>query len=92
MLTGILGLSPRPALAQSTANVPPPGSNLATVATTASSYVSGDTTVTALANDFTPRNSRDNRRGSYGNWPHTGTEWVQYEWSQPVSTKQVDVY
>ena len=62
------------------------------MATAASSYVSGDTTVNALANDFTPRNARDNRCGSYGNWPHTGREWVQYERSQPVSTKQVDVY
>src|SRR5450432_1044563 len=66
--------------------------NLVVVAVPSSSYVSGDTTVAALNNNYAPRNSRDNRRGSYGNWPRTGTEWVQYEWTQPVSTKQVDVY
>ena len=66
--------------------------NLAAVATPSASNVSGDTSVNALNDGFTPRNSRDNRRGSYGNWPNTGTQWVQYEWSQPVSTKQVEVY
>ena len=68
------------------------GVNLAVVAAPSSSFVSGDTTVTALNNNYSPRNSRDNRRGSYGNWPHTGTEWVQYEWRRPISTKQMDVY
>lgn len=39
-----------------------------------------------------PRNSRDRRRGSYGNWPRTGTQWVQYDWSQPINTQCIDVY
>jgi DUF1680 family protein len=66
--------------------------NLAVVARPTSSFTSGDTTVNALNDGFAPRRSRDTSRGSYGNWPRTGTEWVQYEWSQPISTKQVDVY
>ena len=66
--------------------------NLAVVAKASASNVSGDTSVSALNDGFTPRNSRDNRRGSYGNWPNTGTQWVQYEWSQPVSTKQIEIY
>ncbi len=66
--------------------------NLALVATASASYVSGDTSVAALNGDGTPRNSQDNRRGSYGNWPRTGTQWVEYDWSQPVSTKQIEVY
>jgi DUF1680 family protein len=66
--------------------------NLAVVATASSSYVSGDTSVAALNDGSAPRNSGDNRRGSYGNWPRTGTQWVQYDWSQPVSTKQIEVY
>jgi uncharacterized protein len=66
--------------------------NLSVVARPSSSYVSGDTTLAALNDAFSPRNSRDNRRGSYGNWNRTGTQWVQYEWSQPISTKQMDVY
>lgn len=66
--------------------------NLAAVATATASSVSGDTSVAALNDGFTPRNSRDNRHGSYGNWPQTGTQWVEYDWSQPISTKQVEVY
>jgi DUF1680 family protein len=66
--------------------------NLASVATASSSYVSGDTSVAVLNDGYAPRSSRDNRRGSYGNWPRTGTQWVEYDWSQPVSTKQIEVY
>ena len=66
--------------------------NLAPVATASAAYVSGDTSVAALNDGFTPHNSRDNRRGSFGNWPRTGTQWVEYDWSQPISTKQIEVY
>ena len=66
--------------------------NLAVVATASASHVSGDTSVAALNDNFAPRNSRDNRHGSYGNWPETGTQWVEYDWPQPVCTKRVEVY
>ena len=66
--------------------------NLAVVATPAASAVSGDTSLAALNDGFVPRSSRDARRGSYGNWPNTGTQWVEYDWSQPISTKQIEVY
>jgi hypothetical protein len=90
-----VGLLSRPDSAQEAARTDATAGtvvNLAVVSTPSSSFVSGDTTVTALNNNYSPRNSRDSRRGSYGNWPHTGTEWVQYEWTKPISTKQMDVY
>ena len=68
------------------------GVNLAAVAQPSSSYVSGDTRPTALNDGYDPRSSRDARRGSYGNWPRRGTQWVQYDWSQPISTSKIDVY
>jgi DUF1680 family protein len=68
------------------------GVNLAVVARPASSYVSGDTTLAALNDEYDPRSSRDRSRGSYGNWPRRGTQWVQYDWSQPISTDKIDVY
>ena len=68
------------------------GVNLAIVAQPSSSYVSGDTRATALNDGYEPRSSRDARRGSYGNWPRRGTQWVQYDWSQPISTNKIDVY
>ena len=66
--------------------------NLASVAAPVASYVSGDTTLAALNDGGKPRNSQDNRHGSYGNWNRAGTQWVEYDWSQPISTKQVEVY
>jgi len=68
------------------------GVNLAVVAEPSSSYVSGDTTLAALHDGYDPRNSQDNRRGSYGNWNRTGTQWVRYDWSRPISTRKIDVY
>ncbi len=66
--------------------------NLAVVAQPSSSYVSGDTALAALNDENDPRSSRDRRRGSYGNWPRRGTQWVQYDWSRPISTDKIDVY
>ncbi|MBN2316521.1 MAG: glycoside hydrolase family 127 protein [Sedimentisphaerales bacterium] len=66
--------------------------NLAVVAEASTSYISGDTSLAALNDEVDPESSRDRRRGSYGNWPRRGTQWVQYEWSQPISTRMIDVY
>jgi DUF1680 family protein len=69
-----------------------PPVNLAAVAASSTSHVSDDTSLAALNDGFTPRSSRDSRHGSYGNWPATGTQWVEYDWSRPISTAQVEVY
>lgn len=66
--------------------------NVAVSAELKASFVSGHENVTAINDDFTPRNSRDRRRGVYGNWPSNGSQWVEYTWSKPISTKQVEVY
>ena len=54
------------------------GANLALVATSSTSFVSGHETITALNDGATPANSNDKSHGAYGNWPRTGTQWVQY--------------
>jgi DUF1680 family protein len=66
--------------------------NLAKVATPSTSFHSGDSKVTALNDGNTPENSADAEKGMYGNWPKTGTEWVQYDWSQPVGLNKIAVY
>jgi uncharacterized protein len=66
--------------------------NLAKVATPSSLYTSGDTKISALNDGVTPANSRDQEHGSYGNWPRVDTQWVQYDWSKPVTTNKIDVY
>ena len=66
--------------------------NLALAATPTSVYCSGDTTLAALNDGFQPANSGDARHRSYGNWPRTDVQWVQYEWTRPISTNKIDVY
>jgi hypothetical protein len=85
-LTGLVVAQP-PAGGAASATV-----NMAAVAQPSASSVSGDTSVAALNDEHAPRGSRDNRSGSYGNWPNHGTQWVQYDWSRPISTNKIDVY
>ncbi|MGN6643180.1 MAG: beta-L-arabinofuranosidase domain-containing protein, partial [Verrucomicrobiota bacterium] len=66
--------------------------NLALVATPSTSFVSGHETLTAINDGATPANSGDKRHGAYGNWPQHGTQWVQYDWAQPISTRRMEVY
>ncbi|HOW72617.1 MAG TPA: glycoside hydrolase family 127 protein [Phycisphaerae bacterium] len=68
------------------------GINLAPMAKPSTSFVSGHETLDAMNDDFEPGGVNDHSHGCYGNWPQTGTQWVQYEWSEPVSTRKVDVY
>jgi DUF1680 family protein len=68
------------------------GLNLAVVATPSTSFVSGHETLSAINDGYDPENSGDTRHGEYGNWPRSGTQWVQLEWSQPISTRKIDVY
>lgn len=66
--------------------------NLAKVAAPSALYTSGDTKVSALNDLYQPASSADNLHGSYGNWPRTDVQWVQYDWSKPVTTNRMDVY
>ncbi len=66
--------------------------NLAPMAKASTSFVSGHELLEAIHDGFEPEGVNDHRHGAYGNWPQTGTQWVQYEWSQPISTRQVAVY
>lgn len=68
------------------------GSNLALFATPATSYVSGHETLEAINDGFEPRGVNDHRHGAYGNWPRTGTQWVELAWEEPISTRKIDVY
>ncbi len=79
------------------AGTPPPSAttaraNLALVAASSTSFVSGHETITALNDGSSPANSDDKSAGAYGNWPRTGMQWVQYDWSQPIKTDRIEVY
>lgn len=66
--------------------------NLAPLAHPGTSFVSGHETLAAINDGFEPRAVSDHSHGAYGNWPQTGTQWVEYDWSQPISTGKVEVY
>jgi DUF1680 family protein len=66
--------------------------NLAIVAKPSALFTSGDSNLSALNDGFTPANSADDHLGSYGNWPKVDTQWVQYDWSGPVTTNKIEVY
>ena len=68
------------------------GVNLAPVAEPSTSHVSRDTSLAALHDGHAPETSHVRGKGSYGNWPSKGTQWVQYDWTAPVRTRKVDVF
>jgi hypothetical protein len=66
--------------------------NLAIYAKPSTSFVSGHETLKAIHDGSTPSRSDDYRYGAYGNWPRRGRQWVQYDWPQPISTSEAEVY
>ena len=68
------------------------GVNLAPIAEPSTSHVSRDTSLAALHDGHAPETSHVRGKGSYGNWPSKGTQWVQYDWTAPVRTRKVDVF
>lgn len=75
-----------------TTGIDPSSVNLARVATASGGYVSGDTSYAALNSGAEPANSGDIAKGSYGTWPRTDKQWVEYAWDVPVTMNAVDVY
>ncbi|MBB5353620.1 hypothetical protein HNR46_003881 [Haloferula luteola] len=69
-----------------------PAANLALLAQPSASYVSGDTSVAALNDGNEPTLSRERGPGSFGNWPKTGTQWVELSWTKAISTDAIEVY
>jgi hypothetical protein len=66
--------------------------NVALKAMSSTSYVSSWESLAAINDGFDPSDSNDRSHAVYGNWPETGTQWVQYEWSEPVTTDEIAVY
>jgi hypothetical protein len=69
-----------------------PAVNLAPIAKPSTSHISGHRSLEALQDESAPKSSADRTKGSYGNWPSRGTQWVQYTWTAPVSVRKIDVF
>lgn len=92
LMIGILVAAATTAALRSAAQDAKPQVNLALFAKVSTSFVSGHESLDAINDGFEPRNARDHSHGAYGNWPRTGTQWVQYEWPRPVNVNRADVY
>ena len=58
--------------------------NIAGQATASASYVSDWEKISALNDGVDPSSSSDKSGAVYGNWPKTGTQWVQYIFDKNV--------
>lgn len=69
-----------------------PTTNLAGQATASTSYCSTWETTSALNDGVDPTSSADRSSTVYGNWPETGTQWVEYDFNQKYKISSCDVY
>ena len=66
--------------------------NLAIVAAPSASHVAADTRLASLNNGRTPGSQADPAQLAFGTAPEKGTQWVQYDWTAPVSLNAIEVY
>jgi hypothetical protein len=74
--------------------LPPGATDLALTATPSASYASPWTTITAINNGIYPIQSSDDSDLTpyWGTWPMAGTQWMELDWSQPITTDSSSVY
>jgi M6 family metalloprotease-like protein len=66
--------------------------NIAGQATASASYVSDWEKIIALNDEIDPLSSSDRSGAVYGNWPETGSQWVQYNFNKNFTISSCDVY
>jgi hypothetical protein len=68
-------------------------SNIGSLASATTSYVSPWETLSAVNDNSTPSHANDKSSGAYGNWNNpNSTQWVQYEWPQNYSLSSTQIY
>ncbi|MDS0527543.1 discoidin domain-containing protein [Clostridium sp. SHJSY1] len=70
----------------------PTNSNIALKASATTSYCSSWENISALNDGVDPSNSNDRNHAVYGNWPQTGTQWVQYDFDKNYNISSCDLY
>ena len=66
--------------------------NIAPKTSITTSYCSSWESIEALNDGYTPVNSNDRNHKVYGNWPETGTQWVQYNFDNSYIISKCDIY
>ncbi|MGH3261484.1 MAG: NEW3 domain-containing protein [Trebonia sp.] len=74
--------------------LPTGAADLALMATASASYASPWTTIAAINNGVYPIQSSDDSDLTpyWGTWPEAGTQWMELDWSQPITTNGTSVY
>jgi len=72
--------------------LPPGSTDLAPSATPSASYTSPWEHVTAINDGIFPTSSNDSQDFRWGTWPMTGTQWIELDWTAPVTTNGGAVY
>lgn len=73
-------------------NPDPQVTNIAGQATASTSFVSDWESINALNDGVDPSSSNDRSGAVYGNWPETGSQWVQYVFNENHTISSCDVY
>ncbi|HLI58042.1 MAG TPA: NEW3 domain-containing protein [Solirubrobacteraceae bacterium] len=74
--------------------LPPGTKDLALSATPSASYTSPWTTLEGLNSGIMPVQSADDNDLTpyWGDWPQNGTQWVEYDWKNPIMIDSTAVY
>jgi NPCBM-associated, NEW3 domain of alpha-galactosidase len=72
--------------------LPPGATDLALSASPSASYTSPWEHVTAINDGIYPTSSNDSQDIRWGCWPETGTQSIELDWSQPITTNGSSVY
>jgi NPCBM-associated, NEW3 domain of alpha-galactosidase len=72
--------------------LPPGATDLALTAAPSASYTSPWEHVTAINDGVYPTSSNDSQDIRWGCWPETGTQWIELDWTQPITTNGSSVY
>ena len=81
-------------IAQKPLPLPPGATDLALTATASASYTSPWASIAAINNGIYPIQSSDDGDLTpyWGDWPMTGSHWVELDWTAPVTTNGTEVY
>jgi hypothetical protein len=81
-------------IAQKPLPLPPGTTDLALTATASASYTSPWASVSAINNGVYPIQSSDDSDLTpyWGDWPQTGSHWVELDWASPITTDGTEIY
>ncbi len=74
--------------------LPPGSTDLALTGTPSASYTSPWATVNGINSGLYPVQSNDDNDLTpyWGDWPQTGTHWIELDWSSPITTNSSELY